>query len=597
MQTLFAASMDMTQTTASFAPSPSSASTGTKQDFASHLQHAAGKQTPAHQSTGARNSVLSDQAQQTGVETKQAPERATKTGQQSPAEDHEFNQAESSEGIATSSNMANADALSLSVQTAGPSPVTDEVKVTGRSSGSGTQQGATVLQMLNSITAMTEGNGEGNTDAVPTSEAQSRTNGLPLQQANNGNQTWLGNANEQAQLGTSIEQNQQMPDVRQVRIMTPGSATFSPVMAAAQSAPTMADDSTLTVTDKGLSFPQDVGIIVHSSGDNRAVGSSSSTATTIVYNPTDNSVTTPVDKAASLVAEMNGDPEAPFVVQNKYGQIITIQYSNTPPVISAASGMASSHRPQAVANSSTRDLADEYIHSRLPTDAASRADGSSNASAVIAPHSQSTFLDNSSQNFDERTVSEPLPMTKGLNTNDVEPLPFFFSPQQGRSQGETTASTTTTSMYRLPSGNFVPDGTVTDQMIAHFSVNRRLESGSINLKLYPQELGELRMEIKVEQDNVKAHIIAQSPQTQEMIDRHMPKLREALEQQGLHLQQVEVTVAAQDNASGERFQDSRAWQQAGRSTASQSSQTLFEHQLEEELDGEEQSNSNLSVIA
>jgi hypothetical protein len=58
-----------------------------------------------------------------------------------------------------------------------------------------------------------------------------------------------------------------------------------------------------------------------------------------------------------------------------------------------------------------------------------------------------------------------------------------------------------------------------------------------------------------------------------------------------------VLFRSQDNASGERFQDSRAWQQAGRSTASQSSQTLFEHQLEEELDGEEQSNSNLSVIA
>ena len=152
-------------------------------------------------------------------------------------------------------------------------------------------------------------------------------------------------------------------------------------------------------------------------------------------------------------------------------------------------------------------------------------------------------------------------------------------------------------MYRLPSGNFVPEGTVADQMIAHFSVNKRLESGSINLKLYPQELGELRMEIKVEQDNVKAHIIAQSPQAQEMIDRHMPRLREALEQQGLHLQQVEVTVAAQDNASGERFQDSSARQQSGRPANSHNAQTRFEQQLEEELGGEELINNNLSVIA
>ncbi len=46
------------------------------------------------------------------------------------------------------------------------------------------------------------------------------------------------------------------------------------------------------------------------------------------------------------------------------------------------------------------------------------------------------------------------------------------------------------------------------------------------------------MEIKVEQDNIKAHIIAQNPQAQEMIDRHPPRLREALELQGLNLQQI-----------------------------------------------------------
>jgi flagellar hook-length control protein FliK len=69
------------------------------------------------------------------------------------------------------------------------------------------------------------------------------------------------------------------------------------------------------------------------------------------------------------------------------------------------------------------------------------------------------------------------------------------------------------------------------------------------------------MEIKVNQDNIKAHIIAQNPQAQEMIDRHLPRLREALAQQGLHLQQVEVTLAAHDNTGGERFQESSAWRQ------------------------------------
>ncbi|NLB06362.1 MAG: flagellar hook-length control protein FliK [Desulfobulbaceae bacterium] len=40
-----------------------------------------------------------------------------------------------------------------------------------------------------------------------------------------------------------------------------------------------------------------------------------------------------------------------------------------------------------------------------------------------------------------------------------------------------------------------------------------------------------------------------------MIDRHLPRLREALEQQGLHLQQVSVTLAGGDHTDSQRFHD------------------------------------------
>jgi flagellar hook-length control protein FliK len=108
---------------------------------------------------------------------------------------------------------------------------------------------------------------------------------------------------------------------------------------------------------------------------------------------------------------------------------------------------------------------------------------------------------------------------------------------------------------RLPSGLIVPDTTVMDQVLTHLSLQRRLASTTVHLRLNPQELGELRMEIKVEQDNIKAHIIAQNPQAQEMIDRHLPRLREALELQGLNLQQVSVTLAGGDHADSRRFHD------------------------------------------
>lgn len=187
---------------------------------------------------------------------------------------------------------------------------------------------------------------------------------------------------------------------------------------------------------------------------------------------------------------------------------------------------------------------------------------------------------------------------KGQQNTVMESQPLIFSHTRSSVQTTSSGAPVDSSMFRLSSGSTVPEGTVVDQMIAHFSVNKRLETGTVNLRLYPQELGELRMEIKVEQDNIKAHIIAQNPQAQEMIDRHLPRLREALEQQGLNLQHVEVTIATHDNTGNERFQESSAWRQPSNSPHRASpDQPVFTLETDE-IAGDGHSAANtLSVLA
>jgi flagellar hook-length control protein FliK len=272
------------------------------------------------------------------------------------------------------------------------------------------------------------------------------------------------------------------------------------------------------------------------------------------------------------------------------GQTITVQAAATS-LVGAPGGI------QPTANTPARNINDAYIHAHLPSNAAIKAETSTDNSLDDSAQGQSTGENGFSQNIDKQAVAEQILTFKGLAASATESQPFLFNHQQAGSQSGAMPLPLESSMYRLASGLPVPEGTVTDQIIAHFSANKRLESGSVNLKLYPQELGELRMEIKVDQDNVKAHIIAQSPQAQEMIDRHMPRLREALEQQGLHLQHIEVSVATQDNGANERFQDNGARRQAAHGLASSNSPNLFEDQLEEELDIQAQLDSNLSVIA
>ena len=169
-------------------------------------------------------------------------------------------------------------------------------------------------------------------------------------------------------------------------------------------------------------------------------------------------------------------------------------------------------------------------------------------------------------------------------------------PLQPQALGQPAAITPIASVaLQLPSGITVPDTAVVDQIFAHFSASTHLKNGMVTLRLYPEELGALRMEIKVTQDTIKAHIVAQTAQAQEMINRHLPRLHEALEQQGLHLLQVEVSVAAHNQTGGERFQENHNWRQSAHSVSHAASQPDCT-QESDDITGNDSTNGSLSVL-
>lgn len=303
---------------------------------------------------------------------------------------------------------------------------------------------------------------------------------------------------------------------------------------------------------------------------------------------------------AALLQQESPQPGAPLLVQNQYGQVIPIFQESEmeePSALPANSGKAAGM----ATDSRSLDVNNNYIHSHLPNEVAKTAAGEKDG------QQQETATAKDQQ---QEAVKTPEPAVNGSNTGEPpvnpkspantgqehQPLLFAHNRNNGLLAG--TTATSDAASIRLPSGTTVPDGAVVDQMIAHFSVNKRLETGTVNLRLNPQELGELRMEIKVEQDNIKAHIIALNPQAQEMIDRHLPRLREALEQQGLHLQQVEVTIAAHDQTGGQRFQESAGWQQPAPSPRNEAGQQVFTLDADESVDETLFSAANnLSVLA
>jgi hypothetical protein len=140
----------------------------------------------------------------------------------------------------------------------------------------------------------------------------------------------------------------------------------------------------------------------------------------------------------------------------------------------------------------------------------------------------------------------------------VADTPLIFSVNQSVPGSISTAQTGDyTSSLRLPSGAEIPHSRIVDQVINRFTMNRTLESGTVILKMYPAELGELQMKITVDRDNIRASIITQNPQVQEILDRYMSRLRDALEEQGLKLEYMDVRVNKDDNSSnnGHHFRE------------------------------------------
>lgn len=238
--------------------------------------------------------------------------------------------------------------------------------------------------------------------------------------------------------------------------------------------------------------------------------------------------------------------------------------------------------------SQPRDANSNFIHSNLPgVNIQKEGESNKNAQQQNSENQKNPARDAIAQ-VQQDTTAKP-----GQDT------PLIFTLDQAKAPGLMAQDPTSSSspMLKLPSGTEVPHNQIVNQVIDRFTFNRTLESGNITLKLHPAELGELRMEIKVEQDNIKAHITTQNPQVQDILDRHLPRLREALSQQGLNLEQMKVTVGTNDGGNSQLFQEHFGSRQSGRPPRSNSGQAVFS--LDQEPAGEERAvagKQNLSVL-
>ncbi|BCR06632.1 hypothetical protein DESUT3_37010 [Desulfuromonas versatilis] len=117
---------------------------------------------------------------------------------------------------------------------------------------------------------------------------------------------------------------------------------------------------------------------------------------------------------------------------------------------------------------------------------------------------------------------------------------------------------------KLPSGQLVPESQILGQLASRITLNHTEKQSRMTLNLHPEELGQVKLELVMEKDGLRAHLQAQNPQVQEVLERHLPRLREALAQQGLRLDDLQVSVDSQDRGDQGFFQQHQQQSAFGR---------------------------------
>ena len=156
--------------------------------------------------------------------------------------------------------------------------------------------------------------------------------------------------------------------------------------------------------------------------------------------------------------------------------------------------------------------------------------------------------------YDLRSSAMPAAMADLLDGR----TPFMLDGRYTQVAAVPTGGTSGSSMPAgsLPDGTHAAMGEVPTQIVRAMQLQWRDGVGEAKLKLNPESLGEVTITLKVTQGSVTATVKAENPVTMEWIRSHQHELRSALDDQGLRLDQFDVTV----NPDGRRQQQDDASQ-------------------------------------
>lgn len=122
---------------------------------------------------------------------------------------------------------------------------------------------------------------------------------------------------------------------------------------------------------------------------------------------------------------------------------------------------------------------------------------------------------------------------------------FLSSAAQSGSGGTSSGSASLLQASQSVNQAQVSDSQVVQQVVTKLQSELQRGLSRITVNMHPPELGKVKLNLVSNNSGLQAQIQVQNPQVQQIMEKNMPALREALNQQGLDGDEIDVSVESE----------------------------------------------------
>ena len=136
----------------------------------------------------------------------------------------------------------------------------------------------------------------------------------------------------------------------------------------------------------------------------------------------------------------------------------------------------------------------------------------------------------------------------------------------------------------MPTQAGAAESQITDQIVQSMRLQWQQGGGEATIELNPNYLGKVQVSVRVEHGAVTESVQAETPLVREWMATHREELTQALSQQGMRLDRLEIAETAKESAPRDTTRDSRQPQrdaQKPRRDDRERTADTFEHDLQE----------------